>query len=384
MKTVLINNYYTPYRDDLFTAIQKSANLAADEVDVVYVSRPEAKRCSIGWGESGTPHRPGIYQEDDPAVVLRGSGKRMSLPFSTALRLGRLSPDTLVCTLSRDMLLAQILCLVLARIKRVKLVYWIGDVEGGEAGGRVITLIDRLRLACARRADGTIYYSEKSRQWFSAFCPGEEPATVWIGGQVRHPLAGAVKALPQGRDKVRVSSAHHMVLRLLFVGGDDPRKGLDQLLSDLDTIAMAQTRTIELLVVGNEVQTRQRHGAIRVLSLGRLRQAGMRTAYQRSDVAIIASTREPWGFVFNEAVLAGCPCIVSERAGSSTVAARHGLAYRPGEPDTLARALVQAQAITPKMLADIASDLSVEKAAETFHHFLRALQAGERRVFRDY
>ena len=121
-----------------------------------------------------------------------------------------------------------------------------------------------------------------------------------------------------------------------------------------------------------------------MISMGKLDAQGMRRAYERADAAIIASLDEPWGFVFNEAILATTPCVVSRHAGASTVAQKFGLAYEVGRPDTLKETLGRALALTPTEFDAIADDLAVAKAARSFHRFTKALAEPGAQIFEDY
>jgi glycosyltransferase involved in cell wall biosynthesis len=63
----------------------------------------------------------------------------------------------------------------------------------------------------------------------------------------------------------------------------------------------------------------------RVRFLGFVNQSGLPETYTASDILVLPSSYEPFGLVVNEAMLCGCPVIVSDRVG-----ARFDL-VRPGE-----------------------------------------------------
>lgn len=368
-RPVIINNYATPYRENLFDAIQAEASAA-----VIYAAQPEAKRRKIGWHAPRKKKRD-IFQLSDPAIVQRGSQRRLIVPFATIFRLVQLGPSTIVCTLSRDMVLVQVVALIFAKISRAKIVFWIGDIGEKTPHQGLTGIIDRLRLLCARRADGFIFYSSRSREWLLAQVPNAFERTCWIGGQVRQPI---------GSPPTRVRRRLHPVFRLLFVGDEAPRKGLAELIDDLSRQPLISGRQIELLCVGGAMPDRTRISGIRIISLGRLDATGMQRAYERVDAAIIASLKEPWGFVFNEAILTHTPCVVSRHAGSATVAAKFGLAYDVGKPKTLNQALERATTMTRDEFDAIANELSVVKAAGSFHRFIGALREPSAQVFQDY
>jgi glycosyltransferase involved in cell wall biosynthesis len=222
-----------------------------------------------------------------------------------------------------------------------------------------------------------IYYSTKSRDWFADHSLDTQPVTAWIGGQVRHPIGRESNTL-------ELRPRTHVLTRLLTVGGDDPRKGVDQLILDLSDMPGSSKSQYEVLVAGTSIRRRERRNGLRVISLGRIDAASMQAAYRRADIALIASNREPWGFVFNEAILAGRPCVVSDHAGAATLAGRYGLAYTPGDSASLYRALERARKITPIELSQIASEISVAKSATSFRAFLRDLNMSETHTIQDY
>lgn len=365
MKAVIVNNYVTPYREDLFAEIHNLRDLL--EVDFLYVSKPESKRLSIGWTADSNAGLDSVILANDPTLVLPRTGNRMSLPFRSLGALSSRKYDVIVCTLSRDMLLVQLLCLVIARLRRARLVYWVGDVEGEAAPSIVKRLIDRMRLSMARQANGFIFYSRKSQEWADARNIQTKRVSTWIGGQVRQAIKAEISK------PARPRTPAHPVLRLLLVGGDDARKGLGQLLLDLSAIADRVDKQIEILLVGGDKQYRTRQNRVRIISIGRLQASGMKHAYASADMAVIASSQEPWGFVFNEAILEGRPCVVSEYAGSSTLASLFGLSYTPGAPSSLEAALHQALSISAEDKEKLSMHLSVPRAAKNFVDFAQSL-----------
>lgn len=62
----------------------------------------------------------------------------------------------------------------------------------------------------------------------------------------------------------------------------------------------------------------------RVRFLGFVNQSGLGETYAASDVLVLASEYEPFGVVVNEAMLCGCPVIVSDRVGARFDLVRKG------------------------------------------------------------
>jgi len=54
----------------------------------------------------------------------------------------------------------------------------------------------------------------------------------------------------------------------------------------------------------------------RVRFLGFVNQSALPEAYTASDIVVVPSSYEPFGLVVNEAMLCGCPVVVSDRVGA--------------------------------------------------------------------
>lgn len=66
-------------------------------------------------------------------------------------------------------------------------------------------------------------------------------------------------------------------------------------------------------------------------------------AYHSARIFVLASTTEQWGLVVNEAMAAGCPVVVSDRAGCGPELVqngRNGFSFNPGDPNQLANRLL--------------------------------------------
>jgi glycosyltransferase involved in cell wall biosynthesis len=82
--------------------------------------------------------------------------------------------------------------------------------------------------------------------------------------------------------------------------------------------------------------------ADRVRFLGFVNQTGLPSVYCSSDALVLPSGYEPFGVVVNEAMLCGCPAIVSDRVGAKFDLVRDGetgYVYPCGDVEALANAL---------------------------------------------
>lgn len=80
----------------------------------------------------------------------------------------------------------------------------------------------------------------------------------------------------------------------------------------------------------------------RIRMLGFVNQSSLPGVYRASDLLILPSEYEPFGLVVNEAMLCGCPAVVSDQAGAKFDLVRDretGLVYPCGEVEALAAIL---------------------------------------------
>jgi glycosyltransferase involved in cell wall biosynthesis len=80
----------------------------------------------------------------------------------------------------------------------------------------------------------------------------------------------------------------------------------------------------------------------RVRFLGFVNQSGLPSVYTSFDMLILPSDYEPFGLVVNEAMLCGCPAVVSDRVGAKYDLIREGETGRIfscGDVDGLAKIL---------------------------------------------
>jgi glycosyltransferase involved in cell wall biosynthesis len=113
----------------------------------------------------------------------------------------------------------------------------------------------------------------------------------------------------------------------IYVGRLEAYKGIADLLDAFNELYKSHPDAA-LLIVGDGTQRAQVETAARtsraVRYVGRLNSADVVVAYNCADVAILPSTREPWGLTVNEALAVGLPVIVSDRVGCADDLVQHG------------------------------------------------------------
>ena len=118
--------------------------------------------------------------------------------------------------------------------------------------------------------------------------------------------------------------------------------------------------------------------ADRVHFLGFVNQTGLPAVYVASDLMVLPSDYEPFGLVVNEAMICGCPALVSDRVGAKYDLVQEGITggvFPCGDVDALASAirsllsnrprLAQMSAAARERLKSWTPEMNVESFVET-------------------
>lgn len=147
----------------------------------------------------------------------------------------------------------------------------------------------------------------------------------------------ATRVVPNGLDTARYPTGPKVAGRVLFLGRDDPRKGLHDLL-----LAWPLVRAVvpgaELHVVG----TVREAGPEGVSFLGRKAEEGKLRELAEAQVLCAPNLGgESFGLIVAEAMAAGCAVVASDLPAFRYVAGGAARLVRPGHPPGLAEALVE-------------------------------------------
>lgn len=149
-------------------------------------------------------------------------------------------------------------------------------------------------------------------------------------GELEHTYGDALRRIP-----VLERDAFYII----FVGREEPRKGLQVLLRALPRIRRTYPE-VRLLVVGVEDTGKRGEG---VIWLGRLPDAVLPAAYRTARLMVApALGRESFGIVLLEAMACGLPVVASDISGYRSVVQSgvQGLLVPPGDVEALAEAVV--------------------------------------------
>ena len=128
---------------------------------------------------------------------------------------------------------------------------------------------------------------------------------------------------------------------LLFVGRLVPVKNLDKLFMAL---SITKEDFVTVLVGSGQLEEtlKMQASAINkpIVFAGRYEGDGVRAWYNVADAFVLASKMEPFGAVTNEAIIAGCTCLISENAGSAClINESNGVIFNPYDIDAMAKAI---------------------------------------------
>ncbi len=144
---------------------------------------------------------------------------------------------------------------------------------------------------------------------------------------------------PLARDEIIAKHARIDKIRVLFVGNQAWRKGLDIVASAMRKLPPETSAKIELTVISRELNAAWLEGLGAKTYLG-LPQEQVRDHMNRSHILVMPSRHELFGFVFVEAMAAGCALIASNWEGQRDITddGRAGVCLSP-EADAVAEAL---------------------------------------------
>lgn len=168
--------------------------------------------------------------------------------------------------------------------------------------------------------------------------------------------------------------------QLLYVGRLAPEKNVGLVLRALAALSPAVAAQLSLVIAGSgplEQELRSETLALGISAmvtfLGYVPHRELPQLYQSADFFILPSTREPWGLVALEAMLARLPILVSTACGCArdVVTAGNGWTFSPDAPSELVSLLTLLPTLTKEqrttmgqVSAEIAGEYSAANCAE--------------------
>lgn len=211
------------------------------------------------------------------------------------------------------------------------------DMIGGNDFSRLHTLARRF---VPRYLDNLVLVNRDTTRWYREhFGKGVCFPIIADEKRLRRILE---QALPRASEWISDLGLEHRSV-VLFVGRLVDVKNLDRLLEAMPLVQGAPA----LVVVGDGVLRTVLEDKCRALALrnvfftGKLTGLDLMAWYDLADVLVLPSTREAFGAVVNEALVAGCPVAVSSHAGASDLIRSRdaGIVFRPDSVESIADAL---------------------------------------------
>ena len=313
MRVLFVQNYWTPYRNALFNALS-----ATTEIGVVYLSE-------IGDGRR--------WRESDVRYPVQTLSARKVGPFYLS-DLRSVSVEQWDCVVLVENLPNALSVLALRKrlvAKRIPFVIWTGEYLDRVYQQRLFARISgflkhRFRRRLYAESAGFFAYSTRTVHMLLQY--GVERDAITIVPQ-------AIEIdYPQPDPPEDASSE----LRLVFVGYLYRLKNVEAL---IQAAARSDSHRVRLTIVGDG-EDRQRLVSLaghKVEFLGHRSGQDKYRVLESSDVLVLPSLRDAWGFVINEALYFGLPVICSREAGAADAIDGCGLIVNPTDVDDICNAI---------------------------------------------
>lgn len=325
-KIMVFHQYLAPYRIDFFNALSR---LGGMEIFFEYEQSPD-HRYNRREMESRCAFRPRYLKH----VLV--AGRR--IPCGLARALGKGRPD--VVFVPEFSILAWQVCLLRAvcgwKFKIISICDDSMDMIGGNELSRLHALARKMAMPVI---DDVILPDPEACRWYrehygkGVFFP--------IVRDERAFREQCREALPASLSLQREYGLHGKKV-VLYVGRLAPEKNLECLVR----ASAALPEEAVLVMAGSgalEGELRLLAGRMRVSAVftGWLEGERLLAWYNLADVFVLPSLVEPFGTVVNDALAAGCFCLVSRRCGSSCLIRRgwNGELFEPEDEKELARLL---------------------------------------------
>jgi glycosyltransferase involved in cell wall biosynthesis len=377
LRVLVLHPALAPYRVDSFNALARrtALRLVFLEENVAYQPFDQARLRAL--------------LEVEPGYLLEGLnvGKR-TIRLGIGAEIRRHRPDVVVTTEFGQATVAVLASRLLGGGRFAHVV----ATEDNPASVQEETRLHGLgRRALLPFVDGVLTYSEQAcalyRERFGATAPVTASPLVQSEEVLRARLAAAGGA-------ARILAERHGLAGrrvLLYVGRLAPEKRVDRLVDAVGRLRAAFPDLVLALVGdGPERAALERRAAEvappgSVLFAGRLEGEALSAWYRLGSLFALASAFEPFGAVVNEALLAGMPAVVSDRAGAHTLVApgENGEVVEAGSPAALDAALAgwlrRVPPLDPAALGEPRPSCMVSTFDQAVEAFVAGLEAARRR-----
>jgi glycosyltransferase involved in cell wall biosynthesis len=325
-RVVLVTNIPNPYRLALFTELNRRMEGEGMSLRVVFGSPGYRRRKFIlDWSTAGFN-----YTVLKSLRVNAGGREKTMITYSGLSRLLRKEQPDVVVVGGFSLATFRLWCRSFFR--KTRYIIWSGSVT---FPGWYDSAARRfLRRLFVRRAAAYVAYGSRAAEYLVAL--GAPRSSVHIAMNTVDTEFFAAETRKKRKELTPPEKRH-----LLFVGYLEPRKDVGALIELAGQLAKERTDFV-LDIVGDGTQRQRlmqdavtRGIADHVVFHGFVQKNDLPAYFARASCFLFQTGFDIWGLVLNEAMAAGLPCIVSDKAGAAYDLIRHGeTGYRVDFHDT--------------------------------------------------
>ncbi len=316
MKLLIVQNYWTPYRNALFNHLAEKV-----ELEVIYLSPVDEQR---KWRaeNSAYPHR---------VLPARRFSRFVISKFPADFRV-----DADMCVLPEIVFNVVSILQIKKQVERrgIPCIIWSGEARDLPVRGSMNRAIANMLKHIFRKR----LYKSADRFW--AYC--RRTRDFLVENEVSLSMIDIIpQAFPDPPDLSRDRTYRQDdTVKFVYIGYLRPEKNLLCFIQVFNRFS-AQHRA-ELSIVGSGPLEER----LREIAGDSIRFYGYLTGEEKyrvlldSDVLVLPSLREPWGFTVNEAVYYGLPVMVSSVAGAKDMVDKNGVLIDPLSEKSMEEALV--------------------------------------------
>ena len=374
-RVLIVTNFLSPYRTPLLASLAAKEDLT---LKVVFLAESEAGR---EW-KSERASAP-FDSEVLPGVHWSLPAREIHLHLNWGLYgvIARFRPDVII-TSGYDHL-TFLLAIVYSKLLRKKFIFWFeSTLLSAEHTRGPIGAVKRFLVA---RADAIVAFGSKAKECAAAY--GAPPRQIFVGintvDMERYRREWVTAASSEGLASQR---AAYPAVVLLYVGRLIPLKNTERM---LEAFAKVNDPDLGLVFVGSGPEQGRleafcaRQGVRNVRFEGFHQQSELPRFYALGDVLVLASLKEVWGLVVNEALASGLYVLCSKRAGAGYDMIRDGWNGRMFDPysvdeladcfrDAKAR-IVEIRARREEISQQACREFGIERSARAFVEAIRAV-----------
>ena len=352
-RLLFIQNYWTPYRNDLFNRLSTDFDLS-----VIYLSGIVDGR---KWKREDVQYR-------SKELACRKVGP---FYFSEVSEEDVTGVDVIILIDNLPNFWSVLKIKRIAEKERIPIIVWSGESLDRRYTSTFYGFgINALKRTFERKlfwgAKAFWAYSSKTKAMFETF--GIRPESIFI-----IPQAIAIKY-----NGINTETGENRPVRVLYVGYLREEKNLELL---IDAFNELSNENLELVILGDGEcrEELQKRSTGRIIFKGYHSGEEKYGEYVNSDILVLPSTREPWGFVVNEAMYFGLPVLCSSVAGACDALDGNGYVFDPHNKEVLKSLLLKLagqpalRTAMGRRSKELYNNYTIEKAAEVVAGSIRAV-----------